>query len=110
MGVCIYSQKNRQVDTTWGTYNSGGSTRSDWTYVKAVVIGSNLDYIRSIVAIIAISGNRIAIIRTENNLSTNNYTVINRGIIKTTIDFIYNRESNSASTKVHVKQIVEQTK
>jgi hypothetical protein len=43
------------------------------------------------------SDNKVIVIRKENNPIINNCTIINRGIKRATIDFVYNRESNSAS-------------
>jgi hypothetical protein len=43
------------------------------------------------------SDNIVAITITWSNLSTNNYTVFNKSIKRATTDFVYNKESNSAS-------------
>jgi hypothetical protein len=60
-------------------------------------IGSKSDHIKSIVTIITTSDNKVAVIRGENNLSTKNYTIVNRGIIRATTNFVFNKELNSAS-------------
>lgn len=106
---------------TKGIYDFTKSVGSDWACVKVVATWSNSYYIRSViksattnsirVAIIRInlghirskviatvtSDNRIIVTRTKSNPSTNNCTVVNKGIIKTTTHFVYNRKSNSAS-------------
>jgi hypothetical protein len=119
MHVC--SHRDRGADITWGTYNAGGSPRSDWACVKVVTTGTNSDYIRSIVkptptTCIRVTttwissthnkfevtttitwDNIVVVTRTKCNPSTNNYTIINRGIIKVITNSIYNRKSNNAS-------------
>ncbi len=119
--ICICNHKNRERDTTWGTYNLGRlvgldwvcvvatTTRSDSDYIKFVVksvitscirvatIGLKSNHIKSTVTITAISDNKITVIRVENNLSINNYIVVNKGIKRATTDSVYNRESNNAS-------------
>jgi hypothetical protein len=111
------------VDITWKTYNSRGSTKLDWTCVRiaatisksesdyiifviksivtscirAATKASKSDHIKSVVTTTTTSDNRVAIIRVDNNPSINNNTIVNKGIRKATIDFIYNRESDSAS-------------
>ncbi len=89
--------KNRGIDTIQGTYNSKGSTKLDWTCVRAVVIGSNSNYIRPTIIAIATSDNRVVVTRVNNNLLTNNYIIINRGIIRASTNSIYNRTSYTAS-------------
>jgi hypothetical protein len=61
------------------------------SYIRIAKIRSKLDHIISIVTTIATHDNIVAITRTKINLSINNCTIINKGIIKATIDFVYNR-------------------
>lgn len=115
------SHKNRGIDITWWTYNSTGSTRLNWTCVRVVTTwlnsyyiisitksaitscittpttGSKLDHIISIITATTTSHNKITVTRGENNLSTNNYIIINRDIIKTTTNFVCSKESDSVS-------------
>jgi hypothetical protein len=56
-----------------------------------------LNHIRFAITITTTSDNKIAITRTKNNLLTNNYIVVNKGIKKTTTNSLYNRELDSAS-------------
>ncbi len=49
LGVCTYNHKNRELDTTRGTYNAKGSLGSNWACVKATIIGSDSYYIIFIV-------------------------------------------------------------
>jgi hypothetical protein len=118
--VCICSCKDRGVDTTWGTYNVGGSLRSNWACVKATTIGWNSNHIKFIIKLATIicfrvtttgassahsrfkittttCDNKVAVTRTKCNPSINNYTVGNISIRRTTTDVVYNRKSNIAS-------------
>jgi hypothetical protein len=47
-------------------------------------------HIKFVVTIAVANDNKIAITRTNNNLTTNNNTIINIGIKITTIDFVFN--------------------
>ncbi len=43
------------------------------------------------------SDNRVVIIRTENNILTNMYTIVNIHIKRATTNFVYNRKLDDAS-------------
>lgn len=114
------NHKNRGIYITWGTYNSTRLTRLDWTcvkvmttwlnsyyigsiikstitsYIRATTIRSKLDHIKSIITTITTSDNKVTITRVENNISTNNYTIVNRDIIKTK-NFVFSKELHNAS-------------
>jgi hypothetical protein len=66
------------------------------SYTRTATIGSKLDHIKSIITTTTTSDNKVAVTRGESNLSTKNYVVINRGIIKATIDSLFNGELDSA--------------
>jgi hypothetical protein len=65
--------------------------------MKTTIIGANLDYIRSTTTSVAASCIKVAIIRTNINTSSNNYTSINKITKKVTTNFVYNRESDIGS-------------
>jgi hypothetical protein len=120
LGVCICSHRNKGVNTTWETYNLGGSVGSNlacvraattWldpnyirsivklvvtSYIRDAIAGSKSNHIKSAITTITINDNRVVVTRAENNLSTNNYTIVNIGIRKAIINFVYNRELNNA--------------
>jgi hypothetical protein len=56
-----------------------------------------LDHIRSTVTKIATSDNKVVVTRANNNLSTNNYIVVNIGIKRVITDFVYNKELDSVA-------------
>jgi hypothetical protein len=49
------------------------------------------------VTIIVISDNKVTVTRVENNLSTNNYIIVNIGIKRAIINSVYKRKIDSAS-------------
>jgi hypothetical protein len=66
------------------------------SYTRIATIGSKLDHIKSIIITTTTSDNKVAVTRGESNLSTKNYVVVNRGIIKATIDSVFNGDLDSA--------------
>lgn len=56
-----------------------------------------MDHIRSTVTKIATSDNKVVVTRANNNLSTNNYIVVNIGIKRVITDFVYNKELDSVA-------------
>jgi hypothetical protein len=42
--------------------------------------------------------NKVVVTRVENNLSTNNYIIVNKYIIRATTNFVYSRESDNVLT------------
>jgi hypothetical protein len=52
---------------------------------------------RFVVTTVVKSDNKVVITRVDNNLSTNNFIIVNKGIIRTTTNFVYNKELDSAS-------------
>jgi len=63
--------------------------------MKATTLGANSIHINFEVTTIATCDNKIVVIGTECNPSTNNYIVINRNIRRATTHFMYNIESNN---------------
>jgi ribosomal protein L3 len=61
-----------------------------------MIIREKSNHIRFEVTVIAINDNRVVVIRTKSNPSTNNCIVVNRSIRRATPHFVYNRESNNA--------------
>jgi len=61
------------------------------------MIEANSYHIKSTIITTATSDNIVVITRANNNPSINNCTIVNKGIIIVTIDFVYSRESNNAS-------------
>jgi len=58
---------------------------------------SKSNHMRFVVTTVVKSDNKVVITRVENNLSTNNFIIVNKGIIRTTTNFVYNKELDSAS-------------
>ncbi len=58
---------------------------------------SKSDHIIFVIIAITTSDNKLALTKVDINPSTNNYTIINKNIKKTIIDYVYNIESNNAS-------------
>ncbi len=52
--------------------------------IRVVIAGSKLDHIRSIITTTTISDYKVVITRAKNNLTTNNYTIVNMDIKKVT--------------------------
>jgi hypothetical protein len=126
--------ETRGLDTTWGTYNFGGSIGSNWAYVRVVTTWLTLNYIKFAIkstitsyvratttrlksnhikftiTIIATSDNIVVVTRVEINLSTNNCTIVNIGIKRATIDFVYNRKLTVLQSKIHAEQIIVKIK
>ncbi len=60
-------------------------------YIKTTTLRANLDHIKFEVIIVATSDNRVAVIRTKSNPSTNKCLIVNRNIIRITTHFVNNR-------------------
>jgi len=65
--------------------------------IKVTTRRSKLNHIKYVVLVVATSDNKVTITRVESNLSINSCTIINRGIKRTIINFVYNRKLNNAS-------------
>jgi hypothetical protein len=65
--------------------------------IKATIVRANLDHIKFEVIVIATSDNKVEVTRTKSNPSTNNCTIVNKSIRRTTTNYIYNKEFNNAS-------------
>ncbi len=59
--------------------------------IKAAIAKANSNHIISTIMVATISDKRVVVIRTKNNLSIN-YTIINRGIKRTTTHFVYDKK------------------
>ncbi len=62
-----------------------------------IMARSKSDHIIFVIIAITTSDNKLALTKVDINPSTNNYTIINKNIKKTIIDYVYNIESNNAS-------------
>jgi hypothetical protein len=56
--------------------------------MKAAIARSKLNHIKFVVTRIATNDNRVAVIRAESNLLTNNCIVVNKDIRRTTTNFV----------------------
>ncbi len=74
----------------------GGYMSQVTRYIRVATTGSKSDHIRSIVTVVVISENKVIVLRAENNLSTNNCTIINRDIKRITTNSIYSTKSDNA--------------
>jgi len=63
------------------------------TYIRVVAIKADLNYIRFAIITSATSEIIVIIIRRDNNTSSNSCIVVNKGIKRAIIDFVYNRKS-----------------
>jgi hypothetical protein len=71
--------------------NSRSLARRDWINIKVAPTCANSYCIKSIVIVVTTSYIRVVIIGAHTNKSPNECTIINRGIRKTTTDFVYNK-------------------
>jgi hypothetical protein len=60
--------------------------------ITIVITRSKSDHIKFVVTTVAKHDNRVVVTRVENNLSTKNYIVVNRGIKETTTNFVYSKK------------------
>jgi hypothetical protein len=65
--------------------------------IKDATTRVDLGPIRFVVTTTATSDIKIVATRAKNDTSSNNYIVVNRNTRRTTIDFVYNKESNISS-------------
>jgi hypothetical protein len=64
--------------------------------IKVAIARSKSNHIRLAVIVAATSVNIVVVTKAESNLSINNYTIVNKGIKRTTTDSVYNKESDNA--------------
>jgi len=67
------------------------------SYIKVTTTKPNLNCIRFIITTIAISDIRVVVTWANNNISLNNYSVVNKSTRKARTNFIYNKELNISS-------------
>jgi hypothetical protein len=60
--------------------------------ITIVITRSKSNHIRFVVTTVVRHDNRVVVTRVGNNLSTNNYIVVNMGIKKTTTNFVYSKK------------------
>jgi hypothetical protein len=60
--------------------------------ITIVITRSKSNHIRFVVTTVVRRDNRVIVTRVGNNLSTNNYIVVNMGIKKTTTNFVYSKK------------------
>ncbi len=65
--------------------------------ITVVITRSKSNHVRFVVTTVARRDNRVVVTRVENNLSTNNYVVVNMGIKKTTTNFVYSKKLDIVS-------------
>jgi hypothetical protein len=59
------------------------------SYIRVAIVGSKLDHIISAIIVVITSDNKVVVIKGESNLLINDCIVINKGIKKTTTNFVY---------------------